>query len=287
MGNRKLKISVVTVCYNAVDSIEKTIKSVVNQTYDNIEYVIIDGLSKDGTIGVINEYREKIAYFVSEPDKGIYDAMNKGIKAATGDWIIFMNAGDTFKTSDILRELGRILLNIQSDIRIIRGNIIRKYSNLSVKSTGVTSQSPGLMDMINNTFHHQACLIQRSLFDDYGYYSTDYKLCSDWIFFYNCVVLHHVKTMYVDLDVALFEMDGATSVNTKQNEIEQSKFLTNLYGVELYGLLQELSVYRKSSLCRCFCRLYINFRSNLSPKNFNRLLTAKRYIRSILGLKVN
>lgn len=100
-----MKISIVTVCYNAADQIEKTIQSVVGQTYPNIEYLVIDGGSTDGTTDIIRKYADKISYWKSEPDDGIYDAMNKGICAATGDYINFMNAGDYFSSDSVISEV--------------------------------------------------------------------------------------------------------------------------------------------------------------------------------------
>jgi len=92
-----MKVSVITVCYNAVDCIENAIKSVLSQTYKNIEYIIIDGMSTDGTFDIINNYRDKISTFISEKDNGIYDAMNKGIGIAAGDVIYFLNSDDIQK----------------------------------------------------------------------------------------------------------------------------------------------------------------------------------------------
>ena len=104
MKNNPL-ISVVTVSYNAVSTIEQTILSVINQTYPHIEYIIIDGGSTYGTVDIIKKYADKIAYWVSEPDKGIYDAMNKGIKVATGEWINFMNSGDCLYRNDTIEKI--------------------------------------------------------------------------------------------------------------------------------------------------------------------------------------
>ena len=100
----KDKVTVVTVSYNADKVIEPTIKSVVNQTYPNLEYVIIDGSSTDNTLNIIKKYSNKISAWYSEPDRGIYDGMNKGLDVATGDWIIFMNAGDRFLHKNVLKD---------------------------------------------------------------------------------------------------------------------------------------------------------------------------------------
>ena len=119
----KMKISVVTVCYNSVDTIEETMLSVLNQTYSDVEYIIIDGGSTDGTVDIIKKYADRIAYWVSEPDNSIYDAMNKGIAVATGDYINFMNSGDSFASKD---SISNVLTNIKEDIDIVFGDTDRK-----------------------------------------------------------------------------------------------------------------------------------------------------------------
>ena len=97
-----MKVSVVTICYNAKTVIERTIQSVLNQTYSDIEYILIDGGSTDGTVEIIKQYSHRISSWVSEPDHGIYDAMNKGVMRATGEWIHFLNAGDVYHDHDVL-----------------------------------------------------------------------------------------------------------------------------------------------------------------------------------------
>lgn len=278
------KITVVTVCYNTVRSIEKTILSVINQIYPNIEYIIIDGGSTDGTVDIIKKYSDKIAYWVSEPDGGIYDAMNKGIKAATGEWINFMNAGDWFLSIHVLDDLSK---KLSDNIKILRGNIIRIYDNFKVKSEGITSQEPSFMEMISSTFHHQACLISHDLFSKFGLYSTHYKLCSDWKFFFDCIILHHVKTKYIDYSVAAFRMDGTSSMHTIDYNEECAAYLGNLYGEDIVSYLEELKFYRRFSFLKSLYHFYKREINCMSPKTFNRILNLKRVIYSIFGKKVH
>ena len=114
-----MKFSIITVTYNSVNSIEKSIRSVLAQSYPDREYIIIDGGSKDGTVDIIRHYSDRINYWVSEPDKGIYDAMNKGIKIATGDYLIFMNADDVFADTEVLQKVAGL---IKADADVIYGN---------------------------------------------------------------------------------------------------------------------------------------------------------------------
>ena len=119
-----MKISVVTVCYNSVNTIEETMLSVLNQTYPDIEYIIIDGGSTDGTVDIIRKYAARLGYWISEPDKGIYDAMNKGIAAATGDYINFMNSGDMFASNDVLSSFKNF---VSDDPEIVYGDVKLSY----------------------------------------------------------------------------------------------------------------------------------------------------------------
>lgn len=277
-------ITVITVVYNKVQEIETTIRSVIAQNYPSIDYIIIDGGSTDGTIEIIKRYNDCISLWISEPDKGIYDAMNKGIIHAKGEWINFMNAGDCYKSNNILTQLSSYLT---ANIDILRGNIIRVYPHFKVKSVGVTVQNPGLIDLFNNTFHHQATLIRISLFKKYGLYSLDYKLCSDWKFFFDCIVLHHINSKYVDITVALFKMDGASTNHSILYTKEQEKYLKTLYGEELFNLLQELNIYRKLKLIKLYYKFRLFLTNHLSQKNFNKILTLKRFMKRLLGMNVN
>ena len=162
-------ISIITVSYNAVATIEKTILSVINQSYSNIEYIIIDGGSTDDTLNIIKKYQEKIAYWVSEPDKGIYDAMNKGIEKATGDYLFFLGADDILMENAIQKIFGD---NLSTKFLMIYGNVM--YDNNNIVKSRFSYKT-----FLHNTIHHQATFYSRKLFDSFRY-DTSFKITSDY-----------------------------------------------------------------------------------------------------------
>ena len=169
-------ISVVTVSYNAVLTIEQTILSVINQTYPNVEYIIIDGGSTDGTVDIIKKYADKIAYWVSEPDKGIYDAMNKGGLKATGDFIQFLNAGDWFENEHVIE---KIFKDWYKRVDVIYGDMIIR------RSDGVYYAKAQDLSHFENDFplFHPSTFIARSVFVSH-LFDVSYRISADFPFFF-------------------------------------------------------------------------------------------------------
>lgn len=171
-------ITVVTVVYNGAEFLEETIKSVIEQTYDNVEYIIVDGGSTDNTLEIIKKYEHAIDYWVSEPDKGIYDAMNKGIDLGSGDWINFMNAGDFFYNNDTLLKVFN-LKNTFSGCHVIYGDHEVRYPNKRkiVKAGKVKNLWKG------SQFCHQSAFVRMPTHKKYKF-NLCKKIAADFAFFY-------------------------------------------------------------------------------------------------------
>jgi glycosyltransferase involved in cell wall biosynthesis len=172
MNNTIPSISIITVTYNCADTIEGTIKSVLAQSYPNVEYIIIDGQSTDGTIDIIKRYEKSITVFISEPDKGIYDAMNKGIRASKGTWLNFMNSGDSFHSEDSvwnsLNNLDDKTGFIYSDFFVLRKQRLKLIT---------ANYEKGII-------LHQSVIYKRELHIKYGEYIVTQKyIISDYLFF--------------------------------------------------------------------------------------------------------
>lgn len=194
-------VTVITVCYNAESLIEETIQSVLNQDYKNLEYLIVDGASKDGTMSVVQKYADRLTY-VSEPDKGIYDAMNKGLQMAKGEWVNFMNAGDTFVDEKVLSDVFRT--EIPSEVRIIGGHVMRVYPD---REEVQYAENPYITP-IELPYCHQATFFRRGGWQ----YDISFRIAADYKAVYDCYRQYGAKTMLtVDRVIANYRMDGSTT----------------------------------------------------------------------------
>lgn len=197
-----MKISVVTVCYNAAGVLEETMLSVLNQTYKDIEYIIVDGGSTDGTVDIIKKYADRIAYWVSEPDKGIYDAMNKGTKLATGNFLIFLGAGDLFYTTNVIKNV----------VEQIKNPNVAYYGNVIFK--GVGKKYLGKFNKIKwatTNISHQAIFYPKQVYRIYVY-NTIYRVYADYAYNLN-LLKEKVKFVYIDEVITLYDMTGFSANN--------------------------------------------------------------------------
>ena len=205
-------ISVVTICYNAKNDLEKTILSVLSQTYQDIEYIIIDGGSTDGTVDIIHKYSELLFYWISEPDKGIYDAMNKGMDRATGSWINFMNAGDTFCDNEVIKNI--FGYNDLSDYSVIYGDCyVSKLNQLQyLKASSMKKVH------VQMPFCHQSSFIRKTRLR----FSIDLKIAADYQMIYEYYRMNGISSfLYISKPISVFD---ATGISTTNNNLLQKEY---------------------------------------------------------------
>jgi len=210
-----LKISIVTVCYNSEKFIRTAIESVLAQTYSNIEYIIIDGASKDDTLNIIKSYGDRIHIVVSEPDKGIYDAMNKGLKLATGDYVAVLNSDDFYtdnyviehvvnrleeaKTDSLFSDLTYVdPINTDKQVRYWKGNEF-------VKGSFKTGWHPA----------HPTFFVKKSIYEQFGYFNLSIKLAADFELMLRFLEKHQISSCYLALPLIKMRLGGATNKNFK------------------------------------------------------------------------
>jgi len=207
-----LKTSIITVVYNNEVTIRQAIESVLNQSYPNIEYVIIDGNSKDNTVSIINEYKSKLGYFISEPDKGLYDAMNKGIKACTGDVIGILNSDDLYQDLDVIHDVMQHFNN-DPELDLLYGNLVYVKSD----NTNKIVRNWKSKSYYNNFFEnanvppHPALFVRRRVYKEEGLFNLDYKLAADYEFMLRIFKNHHFKSKYINRLIIKMRLGGATN----------------------------------------------------------------------------
>jgi len=221
-----MKLSIITVNYNNRDGLNKTIRSVRNQKFKDFELIIIDGASTDGSVELIRNYSEIISYFVSEPDNGLYEAMNKAIKVSKGDYCLFLNSGDYLVSKNVL---SKVLDSKSSGADLMIGK------QLFIDSRGKKSKGPKIRKtdlnisyFFSSTIPHQATFIKRKLFDAVGLYNESYKVVADWIFWFEAIVIHKCSVEILNVPVSYME-SGGISANMDNCTNEMSTYFMERY----------------------------------------------------------
>jgi glycosyltransferase involved in cell wall biosynthesis len=203
---KEKRLSVITVNRNNADGLARTISSVLSQSYLDFEFIIIDGASDDKSPEIIRENASHLSYWISEPDKGTYHAMNKGIRVAKGEYCLFLNSGDYLVHSTVLEKV----FSYNTDADIISGDVLKIRPNNKFRRV-CSPETISLHKLCIHSLPHQATLIRTSLFKEIGYYTESYKIASDWEFFLKALVIHEKSYMHIDEDVSYFKIGGVSS----------------------------------------------------------------------------
>lgn len=240
-----MKLSIITINYNNAEGLRKTLASVSAQTYSDIEQIIVDAASTDGSVDIIKEYAQACTYPVvwsSEPDGGVYAGMNRGVKKATGDFVWILNSGDCAVDPDVVERMMTVLTQGKSGIDILLGNIIHVYPGgkkiVESRKSRAKSREPQPIDVSMLTFYsgtvpHDAAFVKRELFEQYGYFDEKMKICADWKLYLDMIALGGVQPWYIDIDMVLFDMSGISNTNNELRLAERRAYLEHVLPVSV------------------------------------------------------
>lgn len=217
-------LSIITINYNDVAGLRRTVESVLGQTGREFEHVIVDGASSDGSAELVAEYAAHAPYavkWVSERDGGIYDAMNKGIRMTDGEYVQILNAGDCLASATVVQRMCEALeRNGHPDI--LYGNMLKTkdWKRFVRDDCGANSEyaPSSFLYFYNGTLNHDCAYIKRTLFDAFGYYNEAMKICADWEWYMRAIVFGKTPAVYVDIDVTRFDMNGISESGGKSKE---------------------------------------------------------------------
>lgn len=262
------KLSIITVNLNNATGLEKTMQSVFAQTFTDYEYIIIDGGSSDKSVEQIKKHQNKLVYWISEKDKGVYNAMNKGIVKATGDYLLFLNSGDYLVDAYVCE---RMLGEEDTDADIIYGKTEMVFPD-GHKEVREIPASWTVEYLIKTAPNHNSSFISKRLFDEYGLYDETLKIVADWAFFFKVVITGNATTAYKDVNVVVYRMDGISNQpeglelmkNERARVINEKlppavrDLLKNYQAVLLRNQQLEIILVRKNLLLKRLAQLTMN-----------------------------
>jgi glycosyltransferase involved in cell wall biosynthesis len=218
------KLSIITINLNNASGLRKTVESVVSQTYRNIEYIVIDGGSTDDSLNIIKEYAGRITIWVSESDKGIFNALNKGIQKATGEYCLFLNSGDWLTNHSVVEKMMAAL----PECSFFYGNMLKMLPNGYFYRDCCDKGEISMLTFYLGTINIETTFIKRTLFRTYGLFDENLNIVSDWKFFLIAICLNSETVKYIDLDVTCFDMTGISNMKPELDKKERRKVLEAL-----------------------------------------------------------
>lgn len=209
------KVSIITVCYNSAKTIEDTIQSVINQTYDNIEYIIVDGLSTDNTLEIVNKYKNKIAKVVSEKDAGLYDAINKGIDLATGDIVANINSDDFYIDNNVIADVVAKMEEDKSDTLYADLYYVEAADTNKVTRNWVSGEYKKGMFFKGWMPPHPTFFVCKSVYDNYGKFNLELKSAADYEIMLRFIHKHECSICYLPRVIVRMRVGGVSNVSIK------------------------------------------------------------------------
>lgn len=267
-----MKYSIITVNYNNAIGLQKTVESVANQTFKDYEHIIIDGGSTDGSKNIILKYKDYFSYWCSEQDKGIYNAMNKGISHANGDYLLFLNSGDVLHNEDVLSDIDQL----GNDVDVILGLVMR----MDNKEMQANHEPSVVLQLVRSTISHQGAFFKKTIFNKHQY-NESLKIVSDWQLFWEVLVFDNHSFLRTDVIVADMEMTGIS--NDSKNHsllLQERKSVLNSFFSPL--VLKELTDYSSLSVYSLYKHLVF-----IKEKHFFVYTQLRRFIKFIFLLLKN
>ena len=273
-----MKLSIITINYNNAAGLKKTLDSVAEQTCTDFEHIIVDGASTDDSVEIIRAYSQSpIAnrhniIWLSEPDTGIYNAMNKGVRLANGEYTLMLNSGDYLVDECVIENV----LPLLDGMDIIQGNTVSVINNKKFINRGYAKSDISFIDVYNGHFLHQATFAKRCLFDLYGYFDESYKIGGDTVFFFKALGFGNASFAYRDINIAYYDVTGISANHTpywnNQRTLEDQMY-DELLSNRLLRLCKEdgykINIYNQIS-SHCFlkkCMMLLLKISNILDKN--------------------
>lgn len=244
-----MKLSIITINYNNAAGLRKTLDSVASQTCIDFEHIIVDGASTDESVEIIREYEQSLAFslspltshltWLSEPDTGIYNAMNKGVRLAKGKYTLMLNSGDYLVDENVI---GKVL-PLLDGTDIIQGNTIEDINDKKYRNRGYGKSDIDFFDVMKGFFLHQASFCRRDMFDKYGMFDESYRIIGDTKFFMTCLGMNNASFKYVDIDIANYDITGISAETVGKwaelRNMEYRRMRNELYSNRLNNFFEE------------------------------------------------